>query len=112
MAAFIVSSPPLRGTKFSQTTQKVEVELSLKYSVIVLIFENMKKSKIRLLDKIWSDKIWSDKIIGRTKLLVGQNYWSDKILVTDPKNGHFCPTKFCPIRYSPHMWKAVHKVVR
>ena len=35
-----------------------------------------------------------------TKLFVRQNNSSDIIFVTSRKIRHFCPTKFCPIRYS------------
>ena len=40
-----------------------------------------------------SDKISSDKIFD------GQNVSSDKIFDTKLEFRHFCPTKFCPIRY-------------
>ena len=40
-----------------------------------------------------SDKTLSDKSF------VGQNFSSDKNFATLPNFGHFCPAKFCPIRY-------------
>ena len=57
------------------------------------------------MDKILvGPNFWSDKILVETNfwsdiILVGPNFWSDIILVNSQKFSHFCPTKFCPIRY-------------
>ena len=76
----------------------------------ILVGQNFGRTKYLVgqnfghLAKIWS--LLSQNSLNSIvfKDLFGQNfgrtkYFSVKTLVTQPKLGHFCPTKFCPIRY-------------
>ena len=58
-----------------------------------------RKKKIVIWKFLFGQKFSLDKIFRRDKILVGQHFSSVKILVTSRKFRHFCPTKFCPIRY-------------